>query len=128
MATDEERVEFGRRLRELREVAGLSADGLSERLAVDGHRVSGQSITAWERGQYVPRHRPTLEVVERALNAEGELGPIIGFATAFNAGRVEALSHEVAEVVSRLGALEDRVAALETGPSSPDQGRPRRKG
>lgn len=98
-ATAEEKAEFGRRLRDLREALDLSADALAIKMTEAGAKVSGANIGAWERGQYGPRHRQQVRLLEQLLDAEGILGPLLGFSDD--------------QVISRMDRIEARLAAVE---------------
>jgi transcriptional regulator with XRE-family HTH domain len=78
VATVEERRAFGRRVRQLREAKDWSLDELAERMAAAGQPVTASNIGAWERGQYAPRKRATLGVLERVLDGQSELAPVLG--------------------------------------------------
>lgn len=78
MATADERRAFGLRLRELREAHDWTLDQLADALSDAGERTSAANVGAWERGQYAPRKRAIVGALERALDAPGQLAPLLG--------------------------------------------------
>lgn len=103
---DEKRQQFGHRVRELRMARGMSQPALAAALADEGHDVTHQAVSGWERGEFAPRFPAIVEALERCLDAEGELVRLLGFA-------------EGEALVERVSSLEQRVAALEAGGSGP---------
>lgn len=88
---------FGTTLRRLRDEHGLTADDLSQLVREAGERVSVQSITAWERGEYGPGNRQVVQTIDDCLNAGGTL-------VAFMRGTPKP---------TRVDLLEQRVRAIE---------------
>jgi transcriptional regulator with XRE-family HTH domain len=107
-------VDFGERLRQLREEKGLSMRQLAERSGVDVGVVSRV-----ERGQYKPPKIGTIEKLARALDlSEAEKEELLRLSgrlepestgTELSVARVEADQ----EVRERLAAVEERVRHLE---------------
>lgn len=79
-ASDEERRAFGRRLRALREAADLTAANVAAVLTEQGQVTQTASVTAWERGEYAPQRRSTVELLEMVVRAgAGELLELLGY-------------------------------------------------
>lgn len=106
-ATEEERRRFGRKLRELRQRRGMTAQQLGDSLA---EAVSHQNITGWERGEYPPRRRAVVMELESILDAPGELTELLGYATDESA--LEAIEARFNALESRLARLEDQIVRL----------------
>lgn len=74
--TPQERERFGAALRRLRGDRTISE---IVTLLVRDHDLESSTaqISAWERGQYAPRHRSVTEQLDEALRADGELVQIL---------------------------------------------------
>ena len=102
-ATADQRARFGAELRRLRaDELGLSARAVADRLADElGEPVTHQSVTGWERGEFAPRQRRVVEALERVLEANGVLLPLLGY------------DPSDAGVFERLAAIEGRQERIE---------------
>lgn len=104
MATAVERKEFGtllRRLRGDRSLQQLANELIRER----GLNTSTSQLSGWERGEYAPKNRDVVAVLDDHLDAGGALLDILGLA-----GPLALTSPATSE---RLEAIEERLAALE---------------
>lgn len=76
--TDEQRADFGHRLRALRGDRPLR-EIVSVLLREHDMETSTAQLSAWERGEYAPRYRSQVEVLEEAFNAGGQLLDALGY-------------------------------------------------
>jgi transcriptional regulator with XRE-family HTH domain len=115
-ATRTERERFGKRLRELRSRRDLTADELGSELP---EKVTGQTVAAWERGEWAPKHWTTVAHMEAILEAsKGELSSLLGY-PAEEADQLEArLSSVEAEISEIRGVLQEMRQLL--GGTDPD--------
>lgn len=98
-ATPQQRQEFGRLLRSLRESKGLSQRRLAQAVTDLGAEVTDRSVSGWERGAFAPDRR-FLVLLEEALGAEGALLTVLGL-------------DERGDGQDRLSLIEARLAAIE---------------
>ena len=99
--TTSEGVTFGRRLRELRKDRDMTLVDLAELLGTSHQRISG-----WEGDKHPPKTRSLVVALEEALEAEGELLPLLGYATG------PELTQQVASLRRRIELLEETVSRL----------------
>lgn len=78
--TAEDRQRFGQELKRLRRERGASTDAVSDALKQAGHGVSASAVAAWERGEYAPKARYTVAVLDSLLDGHGALLAALGFA------------------------------------------------
>lgn len=104
--TPAERSRFGSRLRELRGDRTLQAIST---MLLRNHdlEVGTATLSAWERGDYAPKHRSIAEVLDEAMAADGEL------LTLLYGGEAPRQQRPSRREVDLLGELAERVAALE---------------
>lgn len=132
--TDEQRRAFGGRLRAARTEAGWTtiqgfADHLRDERLVKSPSVA--KISAWERGEYAPKERATVEALEQALGMNGELVSLLG-AELPSEPEIVALRRRVESVEGRLAALEavasePHLRAAKSGEASDPGPRPPRQ-
>lgn len=109
--TEEQRNEFGRRLRDLRLQSDFrSTESLAEHLRQQGLRVTGAAVGAWERGEYAPRHVSIVDALEDALGVErGQLGVLLGYTLVEGDDRIDLVEAQLNEVVARQDQMESRL-------------------
>lgn len=106
-ASEGERAQFGQRLRALRGERTLQEVA---RLLEHDHElvVSPQSLSQWERGQSAPSKRATVEIVDEALAANGQLLEALGYAP------TDSMSDTTRTAIeAQVSSLADRVDRLE---------------
>lgn len=124
MASEAERLEFGRLLRAARERAGYSLAELSSQLRVQcSVSVSPQVLSNWERGVNAPPDRMKVQAVDELLGAGGTLLTALGYspdgARVIDIEEVNRLRSEVEDlrkVVARLARLIDPPEPAPPGP------------
>lgn len=113
--TADQRAQFGRELRRLREERGLKLRPVAEHLsrAVPDAKVSHQAVSAWERGEYAPRRRSIVEAVEDLLDADGKLWPLLGMDDEVGLpARVEQLEEMFAELRAENASQREMLAQI----------------
>lgn len=107
-ATSEERQRFGERLRALREMADVTAAALAEQMTRLKHPTEAASITAWERGEYAPRRRATVELLEGIFNVgDGELQHLLGYGLP-----IDKQEERFSQIEQRLEGIEETLQEL----------------
>lgn len=101
---------FGRALRQLRKDRGWSMDQLADQLKARGHKITGAAIGAWERGEYAPRGREVLDLLDDILNAGGELHRLLGLS--YGDAGVTIAQADAGPIMDRLDRIEGTIGQL----------------
>jgi uncharacterized protein YjiS (DUF1127 family) len=125
-STPAERAEFGRHLKRLRGRRSLAE--LSKMLLLDcGLDASVAKLSGWERGEYAPKHREVVEVLDTALGGRGILLSTLGYTDepTLTIDEREARFNEIDRRFDRLeAALAELAAEIRSGPApAPRAGR-----
>lgn len=78
--TDTPLASFGAMLRRERKQAGLTLEILAQQVRESGYEVTAANIGAWERGEYAPKTREPIALIEDILGiTDGRLHEAMGW-------------------------------------------------
>lgn len=122
--SDVDKVAFGSALRERRRAADLTQRQLAKLLTDAIQReVASASISAWEKGLYLPEDRATVEALETALGVEDRMLLRLAGYILDAPSKTTDLAEEVADLRSQVQRLERLLAELEGRTPRPPGGR-----
>ncbi len=103
--TPEQREAFGSRLRALRDERSLTLQQVVDALRPRDGSLTVAKLSAWERAEYGPRSRESIDLLEEFFGVDGELHMRFG-SPAAQPSQIEALEARVADLEARVAALE----------------------
>ena len=117
-ATADERAEFARTLRSLRNATGMTQKVLALHLTdATGEEFTGAAVSYWETGQGAPKHRSTVAALDEILDGHGQLLDTLGVTATDDDWR--------AGVEARLARIEAAMGLTQHAPPPPPVRKPR---